>query len=63
MGMQHEPTADMGDFAVETRRESFYLTCPRVVAYSDGYIEIEYADIPKMRAALDQAEQSRRDRR
>lgn len=55
MGMQHEPTADMGDWEVETRSESFYLVCPGVFAYADGAIEISYSDISKMRAALDQA--------
>lgn len=38
---------------VETRSSSAVIVCPGVVTYQDGHIEIDYDDIPKLRAALD----------
>jgi hypothetical protein len=59
-----EPTPEMGQFTIETRSESFYLRGP-MWGYGDGHskhssVEIDYDDIQKIRAALDQAEELRK---
>lgn len=65
MGYVAEPTPRMGEYSVEVRRESFYLRgdlhAHRVFIYpwgeeGDGTVEFLTADIPKIRAALDQVE-------
>ena len=65
MGIIHESTPDMGSLTVECRTKSFYVTGDEVYTYAPdgdrGTVEINYADIPKVRAALDLAEKNRRD--
>jgi hypothetical protein len=70
MGMQLEQTPEMGEYIVEVRRESFYIqgisgqrenkhtifVYPDVDGHGDGVAEILIADIPKIRAALDEVE-------
>lgn len=59
MGMVHEITDGL---SVETRRLSFALTITGAVVDQGpnyGRIEIEYADIPDLRKALDVAEKER----
>jgi hypothetical protein len=57
MGFCHEPTSEMGHLRVETRRESFYVKGLRDWNQDEGhlFIELEYRDVPALRAALDQA--------
>ena len=68
MGCIVESTPAMGEYHVEVRRESFYLqgidpkghhtifVYPDVDGKGDGVAEILIADIPKIRAALDEVE-------
>lgn len=70
MGCIVESTPAMGEYHVEVRRESFYLqgidpdperrhtifVYPDVDGNGDGVAEILIADIPKIRAALDEVE-------
>src|ERR1700677_2866052 len=71
MGMLLDPTPKMGEYSVEVRRESFYITGEdssegdRRHAFHvyhsrpdgiQGTVEILIEDIPKIRAALDQVE-------
>lgn len=55
MGYCPEATRDMGNFCVEVRRESFWLRGVDVFTGDHG-VELMLADIPKLRAALDQVE-------
>ncbi len=72
MGMMLDPTPEMGEYSVEVRSESFYLTgadsynqthIPHTIGVypsgtsDSGTVEIEIADIPKIRTALDQVEE------
>lgn len=68
MGFCHEPTPEMGPLSVETRSESFYLSKHEFVNavisvakydHTHASLELLYADIPFIRAALDQAEAGR----
>jgi hypothetical protein len=63
MGLCLEQTPEMGEYAVETRRESFKLSGPMwLYPNSDqpgGTAEIAYEDIPKIRACLDAIEAKR----
>lgn len=71
MGYVAQPTPEMGEYSVEVRSESFYLmgedsygkdSVPHgIFVYLNhesrqGTAEILIEDIPKIRAALDQAE-------
>lgn len=56
MGMCLDPTPEMGDFSTEVRRESFWLRGVEVHSGDHG-AEFMLADIPKIRAALDQVEE------
>lgn len=68
MGRILDSTPEMGEYAVEVRKESFYLhgidpngkhtifVYPDVDGKGDGVVEILTADIPKIRAALDEVE-------
>lgn len=68
MGCIVESTPAMGEYHVEVRRESFYIqgidrtgkhtifVYPDVDGNGDGVAEILIADIPKIRAALDEVE-------
>ena len=71
MGYCAQPTPEMGEYSVEVREESFYLrgedsygvdAVPHgIFVYPShdsrqGTAEIPIEDIPKIRAALDQAE-------
>ena len=65
MGLCLEQTPAMGEYAVEVRRVSFYLTGPMFVYPYDvmpgGIAEINLDDIPKIRACLDAVEAARKD--
>ena len=66
MGTILDPTPEMCDFSTEVRSKSFYICGPMSV-YEDGgswdsTIEIDIADIPKVRAALDQVEKYLREK-
>lgn len=76
MGMQLDPTPEMGEYSVEVRRESFYLQGEytgdgqkrhAIHVYPDpcgqGNVEILIEDIPKIRAALDQVEKFEAERK
>jgi hypothetical protein len=71
MGYLARPTPQMGEYSVEVRRESFIIRgeddydsprrhvlhlSPRRPGHRTGSAEILLEDIPKIRAALDQAE-------
>jgi hypothetical protein len=71
MGYCAQPTPDMGEYSVEVRHESFILrgedsyegekehglfVWAVPAGGHQGSVEILLADIPKIRAALDQAE-------
>lgn len=58
MGLQLDPTRNMGAYNVEMRRESFWLRGPFETFDHDRGVEFMLADIPKIRAALDQAERN-----
>jgi hypothetical protein len=63
MGFCPDSTPEMGEFTVETRRESFFIRGPMDAYESDGgqgATEILYSDIPKIRAALDLVEKHKR---
>ncbi len=63
MGLCLEQTDAMGEYAVEVRRESFYLSGPMFLSpsgYPGGVAEIVTADIPKIRACLDAVETARK---
>lgn len=56
MGNKLDPMPTMGEYNVEVRRESFWLYGPFETFDGDGGVELMLADIPKIRAALDQVE-------
>jgi hypothetical protein len=66
MGHILQSTPDMGEYEAEVRRESFYLYGHKICLYPDqsddrhGTIEIDYKDIPKLRAALDLVDEKRK---
>lgn len=53
MGFCASPTAEMWPYTVEVRRESFVLGSE---VTSGSLVELDTADIPALRAALDQVE-------
>ena len=67
MGCILDPTPEMCDFSTEVRNQSFYVRGPMSV-YDDGTpnsstVEIDIADISKVRAALYQVEKYLRKRK
>ena len=62
MGLCLEQTPEMGEFAVEVRRESFYLSGPMHLYNNDGMVggtgtvELALSDIADIRACLDAVE-------
>lgn len=67
MGYCPTPKPEMGEFSTEIRRESFYIRGPMEAYAGDGpgigTVEINTADIPKIRAVLDQVERHQRGER
>jgi hypothetical protein len=72
MGLILESTPEMGEYAVEVRRESFYLHGEgggdgrhAIIVYPDtrnpdvGTVEILLEDIPKLRACFDAIDRAR----
>jgi hypothetical protein len=56
MGMQLNPTSEMGEIQTEIRSKSAYIYSGGEFSAEDGVIDIDFPDIPKLRAALDQIE-------